>query len=92
MKIYTPQTPPKSGMAKKLWKLFDLHGIFCKTLHYNPNCWGPERIRNGNLWGRWIVDCNFGIYICFIHEGNLCLGQTHAPYEQRILETPALNK
>lgn len=50
MNYYTPENPPKSGNARKIWRALTSAGFTIHELHYNPNLWGRGQ---DNGWGTW---------------------------------------
>ena len=74
MNFYTPERPPKSGNAKKIWKALHDKGFKVKQLHYNPNCWGRGSVMGYGTWafeeqdrgshpGYWCGITVYGVYV-----------------------------
>jgi 3'-phosphoadenosine 5'-phosphosulfate sulfotransferase (PAPS reductase)/FAD synthetase len=92
LKSYTPDSPPRSGTAKKIWDYAAAHGVQIAELHYNQNIWGAGQDRG---WGTWA--CTFvpdtlhvgysralrhGCWLRWIPEMQQAWGeQMEAPYE-----------
>jgi hypothetical protein len=47
MQLYTPENPPKKGIAKQIWKVFVDAGLEPYDLHYNG---GRRGIGGGGTW------------------------------------------
>jgi hypothetical protein len=89
MKSY--DSMPKSGTARKIWRVLEENGFTVIELHYNPNCYGRGK---NDGWGTWA--CNVispekshissGELLCGLYGGRIVYIQgMSAPYESAIV-------
>lgn len=103
LRSYTPDSPPESGTARKIWDYAARHGVAIGELHYNQNIWGAGQDRG---WGTWA--CTFipgtvaigyihalanGCWVAWVPETQQAWGtQMEAPYESFNLANVARDK
>lgn len=80
MNFYTPDNPPKSGNAKRIWSALIQAGFKVRQLHYNSNCWGRGKDMG---WGTWAFDEDVGDsgHWCGISQGQVYVQKMGAPYQ-----------